>query len=244
MKNRRDVLQVMGCAVPALLVLPERGARAVLGQPVQDKPQEKAPQPSAGQQDVSPAEDLMREHGVLRRVFFVYRDIIARVQNRRDFPSDVLINAGLLVRRFIEDYHERLEEDQVFPRFKKGNPLKDLVDVLIVQHAKGRELTDAIMGFGGSSLKNDADRLTLRNLLIAFVQMYEPHAAREDTVLFPAFHKLLSPKEYDALGDEFEKQEQQLFGEGGFEKNVATVAELEKKLGIGDLSRVTPEIRG
>ena len=33
-----------------------------------------------------------------------------------------------------------------------------------------------------------------------FNLMYEPHEAREDTILFPAFHKLVSQHEYDALG--------------------------------------------
>ncbi len=244
MEGRRQVLRVIGC-VPAMLA----GGRAFAPTPGagRDERQEK-PAPAAGKEqeneEVGPVEDLMREHGVLRRVFAVYRELGTRLQNRRDVPSDVLINAALLVRRFIEDYHERLEEERVFPRFRKGQPLKDLVDVLTAQHARGRELTDAIMGFGGASLKNDRDRVTLRNLLGAFLQMYEAHAAREDTVLFPAFHKMLPPREYDALGDDFEKQEQQLFGEAGFEKNVEAVADLERKLGIYDLSRQTPEIRG
>jgi hemerythrin-like domain-containing protein len=242
MHGRRRVLRVIGCT-PALLASGQGVALALgasRGTP-QDKP---APPAAKENEDVGPVEDLMREHGVLRRVFGVYRELGNRLQNRRDFPADVLINAALLVRRFVEDYHERLEEERVFPRFKKGQPLNDLTDVLTTQHARGRELTDAILGFGGASLKNDSDRTTLRNLLGAFLQMYEPHAAREDTVLFPAFHKMLPPQAYDALGDDFEKQEQQLFGEGGFEKNVDAVADLEKKLGIYDLARLTPETRG
>jgi len=31
--------------------------------------------------------------------------------------------------------------------------------------------------------------------------------AREDAVLFPAIHMIVSPHEYDALGEEFEKKE-------------------------------------
>ncbi len=72
--------------------------------------------------------------------------------------------------------------------------------------------------------------------------MYRPHAAREDTVLFPAFHQVVSGKDYDALGDEFEKKEHQLFGEDGFEKMVDRVAGIEKTLGIYDLARFTPKV--
>ena len=71
--------------------------------------------------------------------------------------------------------------------------------------------------------------------------MYRPHEAREDTVLFPAFRSIVSKNEYDSLGDEFEKKEDELFGEEGFFKVVDQVAGLEKKLGIYDLSKFTPK---
>jgi hypothetical protein len=48
-------------------------------------------------------------------------------------------------------------------------------------------------------------------------------------------------KEYEELGDAFEDKERQLFGKDGFEKIVAEVAGLEKRLGIYDLSRFTPK---
>jgi hemerythrin-like domain-containing protein len=70
--------------------------------------------------------------------------------------------------------------------------------------------------------------------------MYQPHEAREDTVLFPAFHELVSQQEYDALGEEFEKRENDRFGQDGFEKVVDHVAAIEKALGIYDLAQFTP----
>jgi len=70
--------------------------------------------------------------------------------------------------------------------------------------------------------------------------MYAPHEAREDTVLFPAFRQMVTPAEFDALGEEFEKRERQLFGRDGFEGMVRKVAEIEKALGIYDLAQFTP----
>lgn len=72
--------------------------------------------------------------------------------------------------------------------------------------------------------------------------MFRPHEAREDTVLFPAFRKLLSFQEYQKLGDIFEDKEHELFGMDGFEKAVSQVADLEKKLGIYNLSQFTPQL--
>ena len=71
--------------------------------------------------------------------------------------------------------------------------------------------------------------------------MYRPHEAREDTVLFPAFRSVVSGHEYDALGEDFEKKEDELFGQDGFFKVVDQVAQLEKKLGIFELSQFTPK---
>jgi hemerythrin-like domain-containing protein len=70
--------------------------------------------------------------------------------------------------------------------------------------------------------------------------MYRPHECREDTVLFPAFRKLVSRHEYDSLGEEFENNERKHFGQDGFETMVSRVADIEKQLGIYDLNRFTP----
>ncbi len=70
--------------------------------------------------------------------------------------------------------------------------------------------------------------------------MYRPHEAREDTVLFPALHEIVSKHEYDALGEEFDKIEQKTFGGDGFDMAVAQVTVLEKRFGIYDLNQFTP----
>ena len=74
----------------------------------------------------------------------------------------------------------------------------------------------------------------------SFIAMYRPHAAREDTDLFPKLHELVSEHEYDAMAEDFEKKERQLFGEDGFEKMVDRVAKLEEAIGIHDLNQFTP----
>ena len=71
--------------------------------------------------------------------------------------------------------------------------------------------------------------------------MYAPHEAREDTVLFPALHDVVSKQEYGALGEDFEKKEHQLFGKEGFEGIVERVGTIEKSLGIFDLRQFTPK---
>ncbi len=97
--------------------------------------------------EVGPPEDLMREHGVLKRVLLVYGEVLRRIDSKQDFPPETLADAARIIRNFVEDYHEKLEEDFLFPRFEKANLLVDLVKVLRAQHQAGRQVTDVTMRF-------------------------------------------------------------------------------------------------
>jgi hemerythrin-like domain-containing protein len=191
-------------------------------------------------EDVSPAEDLMREHGLLNRILLIYDNCKSKLISSEQFAMTALTDSASIIRNFIEDYHEKLEEDFLFPRFRKANQMTDLVDVLLQQHMAGRALTDQIINLSKSQSLNSDDNKKLVNLLTTFNYMYRPHEAREDTVLFPALRKIVSSHEYDSLGEDFEKKEHELFGEDGFEKMVDKVAGIEKQLGLYDLSKFTP----
>lgn len=203
---------------------------------------ENKPLKSIEQEEVSPNEDLMREHGILNRLLLIYQEIVRRIESNQDFPIDSLVKSAKLVRDFLENYHEKLEEDHIFPLFKKENPLFDLVQTLKDQHDAGRKLTDYILSHANEqSLRNQEERYVLSHYLKLYIRMFRPHEAREDTVLFPAFRKILSSQEYEKLGDKFEEIEHKLFGENGFNRIVNQVADIEKQLGIYNLSQFTPQ---
>lgn len=189
---------------------------------------------------VSPTEDLMREHGVLSRLLLIYENQTRRLEAGQDIDPQVLSGASKLIRGFVEDYHEKLEEDYVFPRFEKAGKMADLVGLLRTQHRAGRGLTDAITGVLAAGRLNAGDRLVLGDAMRLFIRMYRPHKAREDTVLFPALRQVVTPKEWDGMGELFEDKENQLFGPNGFERVVGEVAELERRLGIYELAQFTP----
>jgi len=204
-------------------------------------PQKAPSDKKKGTEDVSPAEDLMREHGVLNRILLIYDEHLRRLTAKQTFDGSVLASAADIIRHFVEEYHEKLEEDFLFPRFRKAGKLVNLVDTLLAQHKAGRMLTAQIRELASlATLKYVSDTDKLADALRTFLRMYRPHEAREDTVLFPAFRSIISAHEYDALGEDFEKKEDELFGDEGFFKVVDKVADLEKKLGIYDLSQFTP----
>jgi hemerythrin-like domain-containing protein len=192
--------------------------------------------------EASPVEDLMREHGVLRRVLLIYEEALRRLDGTKDLPLKVIADSAGIIRRFIEDYHEKLEEDELFPRFDKAGKHVDLMGVLFAQHQAGRRLTDTILESSKSvALTSPEAKQKLSSAIREFIRMYRPHAAHEDTVLFPALRTIVSSHEYDELGEKFEEKEEKLFGEGGFDKMVEEVAALEKTLGIYDLMQFIPK---
>ena len=195
---------------------------------------------SEKQPEVTPPEDLMREHGVLDRVLLVYEAGLKKFDAKEDFDPAVLTNAAQIVRDFIENYHEQSEEQAVFPRFKKAGKLVPLVDTLLAQHKAGRKVTETILQAAPGSRQDGDDRRRLVPAIQSFIAMYRPHAAREDTELFPLLKGLVSPHEYDAMAEDFERKEHQLFGADGFEMMVQRVAGLEQSIGINDLAQFTP----
>ena len=191
--------------------------------------------------DVAPPEDLMREHGVLNRILLIYEEGARRLDELQPLVIDVVAKSADIVQRFVEDYHEKLEEEFLFPRFEAANQLVELVSTLRRQHLAGRALTETILRLSTApAAQKDDDRRLLIATLRSFVRMYRPHEAREDTVLFPAFRTLVGKTELHDLGAQFEDKEHQLFGKDGFEGVVARVAVLEQALGTYDLNQFTP----
>jgi hemerythrin-like domain-containing protein len=199
-------------------------------------------QPAEIELDVSATEDLMREHGVIRRVLVVYREAALRLRTKpASAPPEALYKAATLIRTFGEDYHEKqLEEAHLFPALKKaggaGAAASD-IDALVAQHQRGREITDYVLAVTQKAVGVGATE-PLARTLEAFARMYEIHAAHEDTIVFPAWKKALSPKQLDEMGDLFEDIEHKTFGKDGFDDAVAQIAAIEKSLGI-DLDSLT-----
>jgi len=165
----------------------------------------------------------------------IYEEVSRRLDRGERFDPQTVVGAAGIIHRFVEDYHEKNEERFIFPRLQAANREADLVAVLLRQHQRGRELTLQIIRTAEAGAAPDLAR-TLRS----FARMYRPHAAREDTVIFPAFREVIGRAAYRELGDELEEQEHRILGNRGFEEAVAEVARLESTLGIADLDSFTP----
>jgi hemerythrin-like domain-containing protein len=189
----------------------------------------------------TPGEDLMTEHGLLVRILLIYRHLLAGQASGQPVPAGHAHDSALIIHDYIEAFHEELEEAYVFRRLMQAGQLKPTVSTLLVQHARGRELTQLILAeSGGTGSLPTAAAAQVTSAMAAFVRMYEPHEAREDTVVYPAFRALLKPAEIAGLGDRFAELQTEQFGRDGFAAMVGRVAAIEQALGIYDLAQFTP----
>jgi hemerythrin-like domain-containing protein len=212
--------------------------------------------PAPARDGLPPDDDLMREHGVLKRVLLCYRAMTSQVQAGHPLTAAHVQDAALIIHDFIEGFHEGLEEGYVFPRLRQAGPINSTVNsavtstvsTLLVQHARGRVITQYLLaqaapvktGPGGTLSADTSARVS--GAMQAFVRMYEPHEAREDTVVFPAFRGIVPAQELADLGQHFADLEQQQFGRDELTAMVARIAAIEQALGSYDLSQFTPSV--
>jgi hemerythrin-like domain-containing protein len=225
--DRRRILQLSATALVAAAAAPMLTA---CGKEVDAK-------------EVLAVEDMMREHGLLRRALLVYAEAASRLRaGQGEVPADQLAKTADIFRKFGEEYHERLlEEAHVFPAVEKsGSAVAGIPAVLKAQHDRGREITDYITAVTRTGKISPADTAPLALTMETFVRMYQHHAAIEDTLIFPAWKKTMSSKEYDHMSDQFEDLETKMFGKDGFESYIAQIGVVEQAFGIADLSQLTP----
>lgn len=231
--TRRGVLTLAGSGLLAATAFGSAFA-------AHDGTKEDGDKPGA-QKEVGAVEDLMREHGVLRRCLIVYSETAGRLRAGDHLDPKPIGQTAELFRRFGEGYHEMvLEEMHIFPTVKQsGGPAAALVDELKTQHERGREITEYILQTVGKGGIGTGDAEPLAHAFETFVRMYRAHAAREDTIVFPAWNEALSQPQLHEMGAKFETIERQMFGHDGFEDAVTQIAAVERNLGLADLAKFT-----
>jgi hemerythrin-like domain-containing protein len=182
--------------------------------------------------EINATEDLMREHGLLNQCLLIYEAQLAGKLNLK-----IIYKTAVIIRQFVEDYHEKLEEKYIFPLVQKSGKHTQLIDDLLFQHQVGRKLTEQILL--ECRLPRPNIDLIAYNMKV-FIHMYRAHETREDTIIFPEIHNLLDKEEFNKLSRLFDKIEDEIFGENGFEKILSRVEIIEKELGIYNLQVYTP----
>ncbi len=198
--------------------------------------------PETKEPEVTATEDLMREHGVLRRALLVYSESIPKIRgNAASLDAERALPYGNFVSRPRRELpREDAGRRTHLSRSAEGHGRSPkLVDILLAQHARGREITSYLLAVTKNGRIATANAEPLARSLEAFVLMYRNHAAREDTVVFPAWKTHFTNKQLDELSDQFEDIEHKMFGKDGFDDAVEKISAIETTLGFADLSQFT-----
>jgi len=201
------------------------------------------PEKDSGRRPVvmGPAETLMRDHGLMSRLLLLYEDSVRRLNSGLDFKPQVVVGTAEIIHTLIESFHQRLEEVYLFPRFVKSGTMIDLIEVLKSQHVAGRRLTKDILDVDQvRMLDSDERRKGLAHVMAQYIRMVRPHEAREDSALLPLLRNIVSAHEFEALREEFDREEREHFGPEGSDRFVGDAANLEKTVGLYDLASFTP----
>lgn len=224
--GRRQLLGAGGIAVVAagLGVGGDAAARAATSGPAAGRP--------------TPGETLMTEHGVLKRVLLAYSAAASAPPSPRVWSS--VRTCALVVRDYVEGFHEGIEETYVFPDLLNAGRETAGVRTLLTQHAMGRRITTSLLRATDPSGSGPTDAASIGTALTAFVRMYERHEAWEDTVVFPALRELLGDRTLASLGERIGDLERRQLGPHALADVLDRLAPAEVQLGTSDLAAVTP----
>lgn len=195
------------------------------------------------EEESSPIEDLMKEHGFIELILVMYQRMIDQAAMGQAVDISVIHRSAEMLKNIVSDHHEKDEELYIFPKFIEANYIVEIIDTLKEQHDRSRIIIKEMMDLSSRGRQIDYDaRKRLINLCGAFVYMYLPHIAHEDTILYPTFYDIVSADYVQDIREKMEDEEERLLGETGFRGLIGRVSELEKIVGVHDIDQFTARL--
>lgn len=190
---------------------------------------------------ISPTEILSREHAIMERLMIVLESEVARIANGEGIDLFPVNHAAITIKAFGADHHMVDEEQFIFPKLREAGTMDSLVDTLELQHDKGREIIGRIIDLTRAGHIEDPGHLNeLASLCMSFVIMYRPHAAWEETVVFPALYDISTENYIDNINMRMHEEERALMSDPGMHRLMDNLHKIEKAAGTSELERFTP----
>lgn len=186
----------------------------------------------------TPGETLMTEHGVLKRVLLAYTAASTLPAGNSLWAA--VHTCALVVRDYVEGFHEGIEEAYVFPDLVNAGRQASVVHTLLTQHGAGRRITTSLVQATDPAGAGPRDEASVRAAMRSFVAMYERHEAWEDTVIYPAHRALLGDAALADLGERIDALDRRQLGRTSLADVLERLGPAELRLGTSDLAAVTP----
>jgi hemerythrin-like domain-containing protein len=172
---------------------------------------------------------------------FVFESMIARIADGENPDLKPINQAALILKELIAEHHMVDEERLIFPKIEASGRYADLLKTLRLQHDRGRAIIDRIIDMTQKgSIENIGSMNEMVNLCLSFAIMYRPHAAVEETVVFPALYDFASNDEILNIEAIMRGEEKGLMENERFRRVLDSLAEIEAQAGTADIRRFTP----
>jgi hemerythrin-like domain-containing protein len=170
---------------------------------------------------MNPIKDLVNEHSLIRMMLAVLKGMDEKIIRDEKVETQDLMNAMAFLGEFADKCHHSKEEKFLFPMMRK-NGIKEeteLMDILIGEHAEGREYIKNMAEAIGKRKRNEkkfAERFISNSQ--RYIHLLDRHIATENGILFPQAEHYLSEDELRELEEGFEKTEMDAIGIGRHEE--------------------------
>lgn len=176
-------------------------------------------------------EALKKDHRVIEKMIDVMEKMAKKIDNGEDIPADVLKNAADFIRNFADNYHHGKEEDLLFKRMaERGFPVEGgPIGMMLVEHDEGRGYARAMSEAAEKYAAGDASaKKTFAANARHYGELLVQHIQKEDGILYMMANNLMQEDEQRELLNIFDLVEKEKLGDGGRQRYVDLVDELEK----------------
>lgn len=186
------------------------------------------------EKQVSPTENLMHEHEVIKRALKILQVSDERLAAGDDRVVPIYPKLVDFIRNFADECHHGKEEKLLFAKLEaRGLPTQaGPVGVMLVEHDQGRGY---VRGMAEAVRRYDeGDRAALEDLrrnAEGYANLLNQHIAKEDQILYPMANDILSDDDQEELEAGFDEVERN-FGEDRHDGYVRMIEELERELKV------------
>lgn len=168
---------------------------------------------------------LRQEHRAIMAALTILERMAAQAKQGAVAPSDIADFLDFL-RDFADTCHHGKEEGLLFPAMlDAGVPEPGPVTVMLMEHARGRELIAAMRAASAPTL----DPEVFGKAAGDYIELLRQHIEKEEVVLFPLAERIIDPVTLDELNEGFENHEEQVMGHGRHEALHAMLNQLEAR---------------
>lgn len=191
-------------------------------------------------QNISPTEQLSREHAILMRLLIAIENVLVKASANVGTDLMPINRAASMINDVVCGHHMRFEESYVYPRVRESGNLVDFVNLLQDQHNEARDAVRRIMDLTRTGRVDDVVQMgELVALCKAADFMFRAHIAWEESVLFTALYDLAPTTYFEDLQHKMLGEERSMFGSKGLQQLYEDLADVERAAGTEHPSMFT-----